>query len=209
MPCLCSGACTACITQTSILMSLPVRVFILCCCTLLVAVCLTPVASATREENLEREITLQAADESFDAGDYPVALALYDQLLATDPGNVHALLRSGLIHSWESRYDDALQRYARLLELDPGNRAALRERAIDMGDLSKDADKHILAGRSPVLVVVNDTVQGLLVVADEVKPHAKEAITHLKEMGFDLYLLSGDSKRLTAKPRMHFNMPKT
>ncbi len=69
-----------------------------------------------------------------------------------------------------------------------------RERNIDMGSLGKDADKHILAGRSPILVVVNDTVQGLLVVADAVKPSAKVAIERLKEMGFELHLLSGDSK---------------
>jgi len=43
-------------------------------------------------------------------------------------------------------------------------------------------------------VVVNDTVQGLIVIADAIKPHAKEALARLKAMGFDLVLLSGDTK---------------
>ena len=44
------------------------------------------------------------------------------------------------------------------------------------------------------MVVVNDTVQGLVIVADEVKAGAKETIQTLKNMGLDVYLLSGDSK---------------
>jgi Cu+-exporting ATPase len=68
------------------------------------------------------------------------------------------------------------------------------ERSLPLGSLAKDARRHILAGRSPVVVVVNDTAQGLLVIADEVKPGAAEAIRAIKSMGLTLYLLSGDSK---------------
>ena len=45
------------------------------------------------------------------------------------------------------------------------------------------------------MVVVNDTVQGLLVITDEIKPEAKETIARLKKMGLTLYLLSGDNKK--------------
>jgi Cu+-exporting ATPase len=69
-----------------------------------------------------------------------------------------------------------------------------RERSIELGSLSGDADRHILAGRSPTLVVVNDSVQGMLVVADAIKPSAKPAIKALGAMGFDLVLLSGDTR---------------
>ncbi|NIM49683.1 MAG: heavy metal translocating P-type ATPase [Gemmatimonadales bacterium] len=68
------------------------------------------------------------------------------------------------------------------------------ERSLALGSLERDVERHILAGRSPVVVVVNDTVQGLLVLSDEVKPGAKQAMARLKELGLDLYLLSGDSK---------------
>jgi Cu+-exporting ATPase len=43
-------------------------------------------------------------------------------------------------------------------------------------------------------VVVNDTVQGLILIADSIKPSAKPAVTKLKSLGFELYVLSGDSK---------------
>ncbi len=68
------------------------------------------------------------------------------------------------------------------------------ERNLSLGSLTRYAERHILAGRSPVVVVVNDSVQGLLSISDELKPSAKPAIKRLKEMGLELFLLSGDSK---------------
>jgi Cu+-exporting ATPase len=73
-----------------------------------------------------------------------------------------------------------------------------RERSIDLGSLSEDADRHTLAGRSSIVVVVNDTAMGLVVVADQIKPSARPAVARLRAMGADLYLLSGDSKTAAA-----------
>ncbi len=68
------------------------------------------------------------------------------------------------------------------------------ERSFDLGDLTGKAERHVLAGRSPVVLVVNDTVQGLIMIADPIKPRAKAAVERLKKMGYDLFILSGDSK---------------
>jgi Cu+-exporting ATPase len=68
------------------------------------------------------------------------------------------------------------------------------ERSLDLGNLEKQAEGHVLAGRSPVVVVVNDTVQGVILIADPIKPSAKPAVARLKAMGYELYVLSGDSK---------------
>jgi P-type Cu+ transporter len=70
-----------------------------------------------------------------------------------------------------------------------------RERSLELGSLAAEADRHTLQGRSHVLVVINDTVQGLIVVADKIKPEAKETIARLKAMGYRVYLLSGDTKQ--------------
>ncbi len=77
-----------------------------------------------------------------------------------------------------------------------------RERSLDLGRLTKAVDRHVLGGRTPVVVVVNDVVRGLIIVTDPTKPNAKEAITQLGELGYTLFMLSGDSKstaRLVAK----------
>jgi Cu+-exporting ATPase len=68
------------------------------------------------------------------------------------------------------------------------------ERSLDLGDLTGKAERHVLAGRSPVVLVVNDTVQGLIMIADPIKPRAKATVERLKKMGYDLFILSGDSK---------------
>lgn len=69
-----------------------------------------------------------AADEAFDAGDSVRALALYDEVLADNPGDVHALLNSGKLLSWAGKYDEALDRHDRALTREPQNREVLLER---------------------------------------------------------------------------------
>jgi len=68
------------------------------------------------------------------------------------------------------------------------------ERSLSLGRLTKSAEVHLLAGRTPLVVVVNDAVQGLIVLTDEIRPTAKRAIEALSRMGYELVLLSGDSK---------------
>jgi Cu+-exporting ATPase len=68
------------------------------------------------------------------------------------------------------------------------------ERSMDLGSVERDLERHLLAGRTPVLVVVNDMVRGAIVLADAIKPGAKEAVAALADMGLDVVLLSGDSK---------------
>jgi Tfp pilus assembly protein PilF len=70
-----------------------------------------------------------AADEAFSAGDHARALRLYDEVLAGEPANVHALIRSALILSWDKKYDEAVARYDRALRVNPNEPTALLERA--------------------------------------------------------------------------------
>ena len=79
--------------------------------------------------NLEAAPDREAADAAFDAGDNARALALYDEILADNPDDVDALLRSGKLLSWDRRYDEALARYETALTRDPHNTAVELERA--------------------------------------------------------------------------------
>ena len=73
-----------------------------------------------------------------------------------------------------------------------------RERSLELGSLAEAVDQHTLAGRTPVLVVINDEPAGLIMIADPIKPESRTAIAALKERGFQIYLLSGDTRQSAA-----------
>ena len=70
-----------------------------------------------------------------------------------------------------------------------------RERSLELGTLGQDADRLVSQGRSPVIVVVNNTVYAVIAVSDPLKPGAKEAIDRLKELGLAVQMVSGDSRK--------------
>jgi Cu+-exporting ATPase len=70
-----------------------------------------------------------------------------------------------------------------------------RERHIELGLLSEEADRLVGEGRTVVIVIVNDAAQALFAVADRIKPAAREAVQRLRRMGLRVGLLSGDQHR--------------
>src|SRR5947208_4053073 len=70
-----------------------------------------------------------------------------------------------------------------------------RERTLELGTLGLDADRLAGQGRTPVIVVVNNTVHGVIAVSGPIQPTAKDAIAYLKAMGLDVCMISGDSRR--------------
>jgi P-type E1-E2 ATPase len=50
-------------------------------------------------------------------------------------------------------------------------------------------------GKTVVLVVIGDRVEGLLAIADTVKPEAKETVAELQTMGIGVTMLTGDNRR--------------
>ena len=70
-----------------------------------------------------------------------------------------------------------------------------RERSLELGTLGSDADRLAAQGRTPVIVVVNNTVYAVIAISDPIKHTAKDAIAYLKRMGLAVKMVSGDSKR--------------
>ncbi len=114
----------------------------------LCAISLTPLSAQAPVSE-----TTAAADAAFDADDYPKASALYDQVLAANPKDLHALLRSAMLLSWDGKTEEAKHRYDRALEADPGNLDAVLGRAKMLSwqgklDAAQEAYRAVLA-RSP------------------------------------------------------------
>src|SRR6185437_8822249 len=68
-----------------------------------------------------------------------------------------------------------------------------RERSLELGSLGADADRLAAQGRTPVIVVVNNTVHAVIAIADTIKPTAPAAVASLKRLGLAVTMVSGDS----------------
>src|SRR5213079_362454 len=76
-----------------------------------------------------------------------------------------------------------------------GVRGTVDRRIIELGTLGPDADRLAAQGRTPVIVVVNNTVHAVIAISDPIKSTAPQAVASLKRMGLAVMMLSGDSKR--------------
>jgi P-type Cu+ transporter len=70
-----------------------------------------------------------------------------------------------------------------------------RERNLELSTLGPDADRLAAQGRTPVIVVVNNTVHAVVAIADPIKSTAAAAVTALQRLGLAVVMVSGDSKR--------------
>jgi Cu+-exporting ATPase len=69
-----------------------------------------------------------------------------------------------------------------------------RERNLELGSLGADADRLAAQARSPVIVVVNNTVYAVIAISDPIKPTSKDAIALLKRLDLPVVMVSGDSR---------------
>ena len=82
-----------------------------------------------------------------------------------------------------------------------GNRRLLQKHGIRIEDGEPQATGLEALGRTVMWVGVLDpqpTWLGLIGVADPIKPEAAEAVSHLREIGIDTVLLTGDNQRTAA-----------
>jgi len=69
-----------------------------------------------------------------------------------------------------------------------------RERNLELGSLGADADRLAAQARSPVIVVVNNTVYAVIAISDPIKPTSKDAVALLKRLDLPVVMVSGDSR---------------
>jgi Cu+-exporting ATPase len=76
-----------------------------------------------------------------------------------------------------------------------GNEALMRERGIDPAPLAPDAARLSGEGKTAVYVDVDGALAGVLAVADPVRATSRDAIAHLRRMGLEVVMLTGDHPR--------------
>ena len=78
-----------------------------------------------------------------------------------------------------------------------GNAAFMKECGVSVAEIETQVKTEAEKGRTPMFVVIEGKLSGVICVADTVKESSKEAIKALKNHGLQVYMLTGDN-RLTA-----------
>jgi Cu+-exporting ATPase len=76
-----------------------------------------------------------------------------------------------------------------------GNRALMTKAGIDVSAIESRLHALEEAGKTAMILADVSAVLGIVAVADAVKDTSKEAVSRLKAMGLDLYMITGDNAR--------------
>ncbi|MGO4370101.1 HAD-IC family P-type ATPase, partial [Paenibacillus sp. MCAF20] len=79
-----------------------------------------------------------------------------------------------------------------------GNRKLMQMRNVDASAAYKEQEMLEASGKTVMLISVNGSYSGMVAVADTVKDTSAAAIARLKQLGLEVWMLTGDNER-TAK----------
>jgi Cu2+-exporting ATPase len=120
--------------------------------------------------------------------EHPLASAIVkgaDQrsLGMTEPSRFEAITGLGLTATVDGR------------ELTIGNARLLEQRGVSLDGLTDAATELAAQGKTAMYVAVDGQPAGLVAAADQPRPSAKAAIIHLKQLGLEVAMISGDNQR--------------
>ncbi len=75
-----------------------------------------------------------------------------------------------------------------------GNSRLMKDRHVELANVQEKSNDLAANGKTPMFVAVDGKVAGIVAVADTVKEDSKEAILHLKSMGLEVVMLTGDNR---------------
>ena len=76
-----------------------------------------------------------------------------------------------------------------------GNRKLMEEAGLDLSSVETELEVWTREGKTPMLVQVDGRLGGVIAAADQIKPHAKEAVARLKRQGMKVVMITGDHAR--------------
>ena len=79
-----------------------------------------------------------------------------------------------------------------------GNRAMMEEAGVELGSWLQRSEELANQGKTPLFFAKENTLLGVVAVADTPKATSKEAVAAFKELGIDVVMLTGDNKRTAA-----------
>ncbi len=139
-------------------------------------------AGSTRDEVLR----LAAAAES--ASEHPLARAVVDfaqaqHVLLPSAGDFQAVPGKGVTASVEGR------------RVTVGSPRFVEAEGVDLGPAREPVTALQEAGNTVVVAVLDGTPAGVIAIADQIKPDAREAVERIRAAGLEPVMLTGDNER--------------
>ena len=76
-----------------------------------------------------------------------------------------------------------------------GNKKLMVENSIDLSSLENKSDKLASEGKTPMYISIDNSIGGIIAVADVVKESSKKSIETLHNMGIKVAMVTGDNKK--------------
>lgn len=76
-----------------------------------------------------------------------------------------------------------------------GNARMMDAAGVDVSVLEAESESAASKGQTPMYVVADQTLEGFISVADTVKENSADAINHIKKLGIQVYMLTGDHQK--------------
>ena len=76
-----------------------------------------------------------------------------------------------------------------------GNKKLMNDKNIALGSLEDKSDELAYVGKTPMYISIDNTLGGIIAVADTVKENSKKSIEKLHEMGIKVAMVTGDNKK--------------
>ncbi len=138
--------------------------------------------------NMEKQEVLRIAGIVEKKSEHPLGVAIYEnskQIFGSisDPVRFEAIPGRGV----KAIVDD------RVIYM--GTRKLMLEKGIGMGSVENILTQLEDDGKTAMLMAVDDVLEAVLAVADTLKENSIEAINELRDMGIEVYMITGDNKR--------------
>ncbi len=76
-----------------------------------------------------------------------------------------------------------------------GNLSYIKAVGVNTDTISNEADKLSSCGKTPLIFSDDNRVLGIIAVSDKIKATSKEAVEHLREIGIETVMLTGDTEK--------------
>lgn len=75
-----------------------------------------------------------------------------------------------------------------------GNSSLMRERNFSLDGLEERGQDLASEGKTPLYIAVDGKIEGIIAMADTIRPESREAVEHLQRMDIEVAMLTGDNR---------------